>query len=81
MCDMENEPTENPLKMHQEDPAEKKQNQAELQEKPAASQEKSEPKEHVFELPTGYLLAAELQEMYDEDKVVHRQGHSEPESD
>jgi len=34
-----------------------------------------------FELPAGYLLAKELQEMFDEDIVTHVQGPSEPEAD
>lgn len=77
MCDMDHETTEDPLKMHQEAPAEAGSGKA-----PEASKEKPEAeKKSAFELPSSYLLAAELQEMYDEDKVVHRQGHSEPESD
>ncbi len=40
-----------------------------------------EGKEAAFELPTGYLLAKEMQEIFDEDKVTHRQGSAEPEAD
>jgi len=35
----------------------------------------------AFELPEGYLLAQEMQEMFDEDIVTHVQGSSEPEAD
>ncbi len=62
-----------PLKMHKETEAKAEPNPAEA--------ESNKEKKNTFELPASYLLAAELQEMYDEDKVVHRQGHSEPESD
>jgi hypothetical protein len=76
---MKKEEKEDPLKMHKETSDDKETNQEKAEE---TSKEKSAAeKKPAFELPASYLLAAELQEMYDEDKVVHRQGHSEPESD
>jgi hypothetical protein len=79
---MENKEKENPLKMHEETPA--KAASPRTDSPTAAEKPEDNPtaeKAGSFELPASYLLAAELQEMYDEDKVVHRQGHSEPESD
>ena len=76
---MKKEEKDDPLKMHKETPAKTEDNKEKTEE---VSPEKSNAeKKSTFELPNSYLLAAELQEMYDEDKVVHRQGHSEPESD
>lgn len=79
---MEKDEKENPLKMHQEAPAKAEPPQTDA---PAAAEKSTDKssgeKTTSFELPASYLLAAELQEMYDEDKVVHRQGQSEPESD
>lgn len=51
------------------------------EEKEEKKVEEKDEKKVSFELPLGYLLASELQEMYDEDRVTHRQGSSEPEAD
>jgi hypothetical protein len=76
---MKKEEKDNPLKMHQDAPAKTESDQEKAEE--VSSEKTSAEKKSTFELPASSLLAAELQEMYDEDKVVHRQGHSEPESD
>lgn len=76
---MKKEEKDDPLKMHKEAPAETAPNQEKTEE--TSPEKQNTEKKTTFELPTSYLLAAELQEMYDEDKVVHRQGPSEPESD
>jgi len=34
-----------------------------------------------FELPVEFLMAQEMQEIFDEDRVTHKQGNSEPEAD
>ncbi len=34
-----------------------------------------------FELPSAYLMAKEMQELFEEDIVTHVQGPSEPEAD
>ncbi|MEK7748256.1 MAG: hypothetical protein AAB300_04195 [Nitrospirota bacterium] len=38
-------------------------------------------KREKFELPSGYLLAKEMRELFEEDIVTHVQGPSEPEGD
>jgi len=38
-------------------------------------------KKPLFEVPDGYLMAKEMQEMFEEDIVTHVQGPSEPEAD
>jgi hypothetical protein len=42
---------------------------------------KEETKKSGFALPEGYLLAKEMQELFEEDIVTHVQGPSEPEAD
>ncbi len=58
-----------PLKMAEEGPSQKEAPDEIGEKKPA------------FELPIGYLIAKEMQEIFDEDKVTHRQGNAEPEAD
>lgn len=42
---------------------------------------KEETKTSGFELPSAYLMAKEMQELFEEDIVTHVQGPSEPEAD
>ncbi|HXN07642.1 MAG TPA: hypothetical protein VN944_11345 [Nitrospiria bacterium] len=58
-----------------------------MPEEPKKEKEITEKKSEPVSLPMhkgfkdGELLEAELQDMFDEDKVVHRHGNAEPESD
>lgn len=55
--------------------------------KEGAAEEKEEKKRDPLHIPLRFIrnegedVAEEMQEMFDEDKVVHRQGSSEPEAD
>lgn len=73
MCDMEMPETNQPdlLKMIDENPTETVK----------GVEQKKEEKKSSFELPLDFIAVQEMQEIFDEDIVVHRQGSSEPESD
>jgi hypothetical protein len=40
-----------------------------------------ETQKSVFELPSGYIVAQEMRELFEEDIVTHVQGPSEPEAE
>ncbi len=79
MCDMSEmpEPQKEPdlLKMVGENPV------IEPEKTEETSQKKEDGKKATFELPLDFVVAQEMQEIFDEDIVVHRQGSAEPESD
>ncbi len=75
-----NKKNENPLEMVQA-PKDPKPPPADLKKPEEETTKKEEVKTPTFELPSGYVVAQEMRELFDEDIVTHVQGPSEPEAD